>query len=139
MKPEPPQPTGDATATDPRAARRSGQDLLDSLADRYLSLPDVTQERMFGSDGLAVRGKFFAFVGRDGQLILKLPADQAAALCTDDLCQPVQMGARKMREWISIAQPTAGQDPSSWAAPLADAHAYVDRLTPGADNPALNA
>lgn len=138
MEPEASEPPSE-TSTDPRAARRSGENLLDSLADRYLSLPDVTQKRMFGSDGLAVRGKFFAFFGGGGGLILKLPADQAAALCTAGLGQPVQMGGRKMREWISIDQPPAGQDISSWAALLADAYAYVDRLTPAASNRDLNA
>jgi len=38
---------------------------------------------MFHSEGLTTHGKFFAFIGRDGQLILKLPEQEAAALIAD--------------------------------------------------------
>lgn len=60
--------------------RRSAQQLFDALANYFLTLPRVNRGNMFGSNGLRIDTKFFALVGRDGQLVIKLPAAQAAAL-----------------------------------------------------------
>lgn len=63
-----------------RIRRRSAQQLFDTLALYFLTLPRVNRASMFGSNGLRINTKFFAFIGRDGQLVIKLPAAQAAAL-----------------------------------------------------------
>ncbi len=54
-------------------ARRRAHDLFDPIAERWLQIDGVDIGRMFGSEGLRIRGKIFAFVGFDGDLMLKLP------------------------------------------------------------------
>ena len=63
-----------------RTRRRSAQQLFDTLALDFLTRPRINRANMFGSNGLRIDTKFFAFIGRDGQLVIKLPAAQAAAL-----------------------------------------------------------
>jgi len=82
--------------TDPRAA---AQQLFDSLAQDLLELPDVEYARMFASEGLKVNGKFFAFPGAEGRLILKLP----------------------------LPLPASGS--GEWPRLMADAHHFVEALT----------
>lgn len=127
MSPKPPrEPAADVS----RERRAAGQRILDALAPNYLARPDVTCARMFGSHGLAVRGKFFAFIGRDGQLILKLPAAQAATLLAEGRAAPVTIGPRQMREWVGIPLPaTAGARSHEWRRLLAHAHRYLLELT----------
>ncbi len=65
---------------DRRARREQGQRLLDRLAADYLDRAGVDRAAMFGSTGLRADGKFFAFVGARGGLIVKVPAARAAAV-----------------------------------------------------------
>jgi hypothetical protein len=122
--------------------RARGQRLLDELATAYDDLPDVDRTRMFGSEGLRVvprgvagptaRGrarqapstapKVFAFVGREGQLIVKLPAPRVAELLAAGEAEPVHVGRNPTREWASIPYPA---DPAHWRDLLAEAHAFV--------------
>lgn len=55
-----------------QSRRRAAQELFDILAADYHDLPGISTARRFGSDGLRMSAKFFAFIGRDGQLIVKL-------------------------------------------------------------------
>lgn len=61
-----------------RRRRAAGQALFDALAGDYLDVSGVSRAPMFGSQGLQSNTRFFAFIGRDGQLVIKLPAAQAA-------------------------------------------------------------
>jgi hypothetical protein len=63
--------------TERRLRRRAAQQLFDELAVDYLEVPGVSRATMFGSDGLRVDTGFFAFVGRDGQL---MPVSSASAI-----------------------------------------------------------
>lgn len=110
--------------TDPRAA---AQQLFNSLAQDLLELPDVEYARMFASEGLKVNGKFFAFPGAEGRLILKLPQARATALVADGLAEPVQLGKRVMREWVGAPLPASGS--GEWPRLMADAHHFVEALT----------
>jgi len=47
--------------TERRLRRRDAQQLFDELAADYLDLPGVSRAVMFGSDGLRVDAKLFAF------------------------------------------------------------------------------
>jgi hypothetical protein len=102
--------------------RAEGQQLLDELATAYDGVPGVDRSLMFGSEGLRAGGKFFAFIGREGQLILKLPAPRVAELLSGGQAEPVHVGRNPTREWAGIPQPV---DPARWRELLAEAHAFV--------------
>ena len=48
------------------AAQERAHAIFDPIAEGYLERPDVDIGPMFGSEGLRVRGKVFAFVGYRG-------------------------------------------------------------------------
>ena len=100
--------------------------LLDPIADEYLALPGVDIGPMFGSEGLRIRGKVFAFVGFQGALALKLPAERVDELDGVAGMQRMAMRERAMREWLTV--PTDAAD--RWRPLVADAYAFVDRITP---------
>jgi hypothetical protein len=113
--------------TDPDAQRRrhNGQELFDSLTASYDGRPDVTRGRMFASEGLAVRGKFFAFVGRDGRLVVKLPQHRTQDLIESGTAERVNLGGRSMREWVSLPLPSTDEDTAAWSNAIAEAHAFL--------------
>ncbi|WP_432949377.1 MmcQ/YjbR family DNA-binding protein [Kribbella sp. CA-253562] len=106
-----------------RSDRRRGQDLLDELSTAYDGLPGVDRSLMFGSEGLRVGTKFFAFVGAEGELIVKLPADRVAGLLAANAAEPVHIGRNPAKEWAGIPYPPADND--QWRDLLAEAHAFV--------------
>ncbi|MGI8887449.1 MAG: hypothetical protein ACR2GB_00510 [Nocardioidaceae bacterium] len=53
-------------ATKRRCRRAASQDRFNILTTDYAGRPGVSRGRMFGSDGLRVNGKFFAFIGGEG-------------------------------------------------------------------------
>lgn len=98
------------------------QRAFDRLAAGYLGDPDVSPGRIFHSEGLTVQGKIFALLVRD-DLVVKVPAAQAAALVADGSAVPFEpRPGRAMREWIRVGL-AAGKD--RWEALVADAYAYV--------------
>ena len=111
-----------------RRRRAAAQGQFDLLAAGYLDRPEVSRGRMFGSHGLTVSGKFFAFVGGDGQLIIKLPKAQASALITEGHAGVVRGGRNVMREWVAVPASPGDTPPPRWAALLGDAHRYVASL-----------
>ena len=100
--------------------------LFDDLAVAHLGRPHVSMGRMFASEGLAVHGKIFAFVGRDGRLILKLPLTRAEELKGKGATEPVTLGGRTMREWVGV--PLPDPPPGPWAGLMEEAHTYVAEL-----------
>lgn len=105
--------------------RAHGQRLLDHLAADYANRSGVDRATMFGSTGLRVEGRLFAFVGTDGQLIVKVPAARAAALTATGKATPVRIGRHPAREWISIPLPASEEDRECWSALLSDAYSHV--------------
>jgi hypothetical protein len=79
---------------------------------------------MFGSEAVRVGRKVFAFVGREGQLIVKLPAPKVAELLAAGEAEPVHVGRNPTREWAGIPYPT---DHTQWSDLLAEAHTFVSR------------
>lgn len=77
-------------------------DLLHELADELQAEAPVTVGTMFRSPGLRTGGKIVAFLGFDDGLIVKLPRARAMALVQDGTAQPVTMGTRTMRQWVSV-------------------------------------
>lgn len=114
------------TATDParRERRAAGQAVLDGLAEEYLGCNDVDRAAMFGSSALRVHDKVFAFVGADGELIIKLPADDARELVEAGNGTPVKIGRNPAREWVAVDQ-AAGDEPDPWRDLIAASYAHV--------------
>ncbi|MGC4944179.1 hypothetical protein [Kribbella sp. DT2] len=71
--------------------------------------------------------KVFAFVGREGQLIVKLPAPRVAELLAAGEAEPVHVGRNATREWAGIPY---SADRAQWRKLLAEAHAFVGAATP---------
>jgi len=115
--------------TERRRRRAAAQELFDTLAGDYFDLPGISRASMFGSQGLQINTKFFAFVGRDGQLIIKLPAVRAADLVATAHATAVQAGRGTTREWVGIAKAADDTAADQWRTLLADAHRYVAALT----------
>lgn len=101
--------------------------LFDPAAESHLTLPDTDIGPMFGTEGLRVRGKVYAFVAHEGDLIVKVPAARVAELCASDGAQPMLMRGRAMREWVSVG-PDAGAQ--RWRELIDEARAFVDAITP---------
>lgn len=120
--------------TEGRLRRRAAQQIFDQLALDYLDLPGVNRAMMFGSDGLRVNAKFFAFVGRDGQLIIKLPAAHAENLLAAGQASPVRAARGTMREWIGIPCPDDHGGTGQWQNLTSCAYRYVASLTPTTHN-----
>jgi hypothetical protein len=108
------------------AAVAHAHSIFDPLADRYLARPDVDFGPMFGSQGLRIRGKVFAFVGHLGSLVLKLPESRVDALDGEDGIERMTIRERTMREWLIVPATAAER----WEPLLAEAFAYVDKITP---------
>lgn len=109
------------------AAVELGDARLATLAEPYLTLPDVDWGRMFSTVGLCVRGKVFALINRAGRLMVKIPESRADELVADGSVQRMVMGGRERREWVELDY-DAGD--AAWASLLAEAHAYLDEVTP---------
>lgn len=105
------------------------RDLLDQIAEDFVQEPDVAMATMFRSPGLRVGGKIFAFLGHDGELIVKLPKDQAGKFVDAGTAKEVVMGKRTMREWVAF--PAGGDRAATltlWRNVAREAHQYVDSL-----------
>lgn len=77
------------------------QDLFDELAGELMRDRHVARRRMFGRDGLAFDGVFFAFLNED-RLALKLPSSTMADLLNSGLGESALSLSRSMRKWIQL-------------------------------------
>ncbi len=101
--------------------------IFDPITAEYARRDGVALGRMFGSEGLSVRGKIFAFIGFSGSLFAKLPEERVGELIEAGDAEPAVMRGRPMREWV-----TAPVDrPETWSGIVAEAYAFVDSITPG--------
>lgn len=107
-----------------RQRRAAGQERFDTLAAEHLGRPGVTSARMFGSDGLRHAGTFFAFVGADGGLTVKLPAATVFSLIAAGAGTPVHIGRNPAREWVDVLPPAHG-DLRQWRDLLAEAYDFA--------------
>lgn len=100
-----------------------GRERLADVASDLTARPDVGVGRMFGSEGYSVRGKLFAFVSSDGRLVVKLPVERIDQLELDNMV----MRGSPMREWAAVPYSEGAE---RWGAITAEAHAFVDSITP---------
>ncbi len=96
---------------------------FDAVANALLGETDVEEGTGFGTNpGLRTGGKIFAMlVG--GELVIKLPADHCSELVAAGAGRPFEVGRRRMREWVCIAE--AGQ--AQWLHLAREARSYVQR------------
>jgi len=110
----------------PVDAYAAGVAALYDLVSELPARPPVTQGRMFNGDGLRVRGRMFAFIGRNGDLVVKLPEPRVRQLVDQNTGAAVVMGTRTMREWVRFpAEAGVGR----WSEALEEAHGFALTLT----------
>ena len=98
-------------------------DAFATLSRTLLKEPDVEPGTGFGTNpGLRSKRKTFAILV-DGYLVIKLPAARCSQMAADGIAKPFEIGSRRMREWIRIAD--AGQ--ADWTRLAREARAYVNR------------
>ena len=76
---------------------------------------------MFNGDGVKVHDTFFAFIGRNGDLVAKLPHARVLELVSRNTGAPVVMGRRTMREWVRLPPESAR---GTWTSVLHEAYAF---------------
>lgn len=104
-----------------------GRVLFDPIAEEHCLLPEVDIGRMFGTEGLRIREKVYAFVVHNGSLVVKLPEGRIGELVATDEAEHMIMRGRPMREWAEVPI-SAG--PERWARLIDEARAFVDEITP---------
>ncbi|SMH45234.1 hypothetical protein SAMN06295885_2503 [Rathayibacter oskolensis] len=75
--------------------------LLEELIE-HSAIDDVDIATMFGSPAIRHRGKVVCFLSHDAQLIVKLTREDTLGLIGEGRAEPVVMGARTLREWVSV-------------------------------------
>jgi hypothetical protein len=77
------------------------QHLYDELAGELMRDPQVGRRSMFGHDGLAFDGVFFAFLNHD-RLALKLPESTMADLLSEGIAESALSLSRTMHRWVQL-------------------------------------
>jgi hypothetical protein len=113
--------------TDDAATLQKAHAIFDPIAARLLQREDVDIGPMFGSEGLRVRGKVFAFVGHRGGLVVKLPEARVTELAEQGGVERMIMRDRAMREWATVA---VGAGAQQWDLLIREAFDYLDEITP---------
>lgn len=110
--------TGGGSATDDYTVSVAAlYDLVSELPEH----PPVLRGRMFNGEGVTVNGRFFAFIGRNGDLVAKLPESRVHELVAERTGAPVVMGRRTMREWARLP---AEAGVGVWSEVLDEAYAF---------------
>ncbi|WZH37825.1 MAG: TfoX/Sxy family protein [Microbacterium enclense] len=110
-----------------RDAMARAHEIFDPIAVRQCALPDIDIGRMFGTEGLRVRAKVYAFVVHNGSLVVKLSEQRAGDLLAAGSAGPMIMRGRPLREWVEVPM-DAG--PAAWEALIDEARVFVDAITP---------
>lgn len=105
---------------------RSPREIFDGICADYLGRTGVDIGPMFGSEGLRIRGKVFAFMGHRDGLIAKLPRERIDELEATGRAERMVMRERAMREWVFVGADEA----DLWPAVVSEAYAFVDTITP---------
>ena len=110
------------------AAQERAHAIFDPIVDSLLERDGVDLGPMFGVTGVRVRGKVFACIGYDADLMLKLPRGRVDELESEGIATRVVMRGRPMKEWAFVDAAHAGV----WAELATEAFVFVDEITPRA-------
>jgi hypothetical protein len=110
-----------------REAMAGAHEIFDPIAQEHLALPETDMGRMFGTEGLRVRGKVYAFVAHAGALVVKLPSPRIDELVAEGRAERMRMRGNALREWAQLA-PTAGVE--GWHSVIDEARTFVESITP---------
>lgn len=122
------------------AAKKTDNPVLDILAARVrAALPDAAsartvEKRMFGGVGFMLDGNLLCCAARDGGLLLRIGAANAAAALALPTARPFLNGGRPMTGYYRMTAEGLADD-SALAAALALALAFVETL-PAKEKPA---
>jgi hypothetical protein len=106
---------------EPRITPEPAEKLFWSLVEPMLVDPAITRSTMMGLPCMRVDDKFFAALGRDQRLLVKLPAARVAELVASGAGQHFAPNGRVFREWVAFAEP----DEPAWHTYLTEARAFV--------------
>ncbi len=85
------------------------EELANRVRELVLIEPGVTEKRMFGGLAFLVDGHMAVSVSGQGGLLLRVAAQETAALLEQAHAQPFQMRGRTMSGWLRI-EPEGVQD-----------------------------
>lgn len=102
-------------------------EIFDPIAERQCALPDIDIGRMFGTEGLRVRAKVYAFVVHNGSLVVKLSEERAGDLIASGTAGPMIMRERPLREWVEVPVDAGA---AVWEELIDEARVFVDAITP---------
>ncbi|MBX2802531.1 MAG: TfoX/Sxy family protein [Myxococcales bacterium] len=78
----------------------------EALVERIRSLladaPQVSERRVFGGIGWAVRGNVAVGVSGRGDLVVRTSVEESASLVSEEGVSPVELGGRRMRGWVRV-------------------------------------
>jgi len=103
--------------------RESAESSFERLAAVQTARGDVERRRMFGHDGLTVRGRFFAFLDGD-RLLLKLPRVKMGALLAEGHATSAESVSPTMTNWVAIPY---GSRAADWDALMDEARVFVSQ------------
>lgn len=110
-----------------RDAMARGREVFDPIAEQHCALPGIDIGPMFGTEGLRVRGKVYAFVVHNGSLVVKLPEQRVSELAAAGYAGPMIMRGRPMREWAEVPIEAGA---ARWEQFVEEARVFVDAITP---------
>ena len=88
-----------------------------------LTRPDVTRSTMMGFPCLRINGGFFASLDRkNGDLVVKLPAERVSSCVTSGAALPFAPAGRTFREWVAVTPARA----ELWSALIEEAMTFVE-------------
>jgi hypothetical protein len=88
---------------------QEGEELFEAILNEYHGKISVSQMKMFGSVGLKVNGKVFAFLMK-GKLVLKLPKGRVSDIIASKKGAYFDPGhGRISKEWVAIVPSTKNE------------------------------
>lgn len=79
------------------------EDLAERVRELLASTPGIDERRMFGGLAFLVGGHMAVCVSGSGGLMVRVPAEQTAALLSRAHVEPMVMAGRETRGWIRVA------------------------------------
>jgi TfoX/Sxy family transcriptional regulator of competence genes len=79
------------------------EDLAERIRELLATTAAVDEKRMFGGLAFLVHGHMAVCVSGSGGLMVRVPAEDTAALLTRAHVEPMVMAGRETRGWIRVA------------------------------------